>query len=215
MRAKLRGLIAIRRASASTPRSASGCSWIQLCSSRSEGRFATGARELDAELRLPAGPPQEQHELARDVARELAAEVVLQQREREVHARGDPGRRRDPPVAHVDAIGLDPHAREQAREVVAAAPVRGRATAVEQSRAREQERAAAHRRPRAARARPCAGSSRSSTGVARGAAHALAARDEQRVDRAAHVARGALRDQLEARRHAHRPRARRPRAPRA
>ena len=207
MRAKLRGLIAHPARERLDAEIGVGVLVDPALQLAQRGPVRDGARELDAELRLPTGPPQEQHELARDVARELAAEVVLEQREREVHARGDARGGRDPPVAHVDAIGLDPHAREQPRERGAAAPVRGRAAAVEQPRAREQERARADP-GHAARARVHAPDPVDRRRIERGAPHALAARDEQRVDRPAHVARRALRHELEARRHAHRPRAR-------
>ena len=48
--------------------------------------------ERGAELRLVAGPAQEQHKVAGDRKRGLAVEVLLDQRQREVHAGGHAGR---------------------------------------------------------------------------------------------------------------------------
>ena len=96
-----------RAASRSTLRSSSGCSAIQLCRSRSGSRSATCDAELRAELRLAARALHEQHELARGHQRDVAAEVVVDEREREVHARGHARRRPHVAVAHEDRIGLD------------------------------------------------------------------------------------------------------------
>ncbi len=56
-------------------------------------RLALGALggERGAELRLVAGTAQEQHEVAGDRERGVAVEVLLDEREREVHAGGDAG----------------------------------------------------------------------------------------------------------------------------
>ena len=86
-RAKLRSLMWARSASAGTERSASRLSAIHAWSSRSGSRSADLRRELRAELGLAARALHEQHEPARDLERRLAAQVLLHQRERQVHAR--------------------------------------------------------------------------------------------------------------------------------
>ena len=101
----------------------------------------------------------------------------------------------DRAVAHVDAVGLDLHVGVAPREPLAARPVRGRAAAVEQPRAASRN-APLHTPGDPARARGHARGPRRSAGVAQRGAHALAARDEQRVDRAAHVAERGIRHQL-------------------
>ena len=60
--------------------------------------------ELRAELRLAARALEEHHEPARDLERHVAAEVLLDEREREVHAGGDAGRGDDVAVADEDRI---------------------------------------------------------------------------------------------------------------
>src|SRR5262249_40396148 len=135
-------------------------------------------------------------------------EVVLEQREREIHTSRDARGGRDPAVAYVDAVGLDTDTREHAREVLAIAPVRGRPAAVEQPRAREQERAAADR-GRASRARVGAPDPVDRRSVEHGAGSALATGYEQGVDGTAQVTQRPLRYELEPRRHAHRPGTRR------
>ena len=101
--------------------------------------------ERGAELGLVAGAAQEQHEVTRDRERGLPVEVLLDERQREVHPGGDPGRGPDRAVAHEDRLGVDAHLGMQALQLVRGRPVRGRAAAVEQARAGEQERAGAHR----------------------------------------------------------------------
>ena len=106
-RAKWRGLIATRAASRSTR--------VVVVGMLGDPRLQLAQRiarrdlraELRAELRLPARPLHEQHELARGRQRDVAAEVVVDEREREVHARGHAGRRPDVAVAHEDRIGVD------------------------------------------------------------------------------------------------------------
>ena len=114
--------------------------------------------ELRAELRLPARSLHEQHELACRHQRDVAAEVVFDEREREIHARGHARGRPDVAVPHEDRIGVDVDARVVARELAAPRPMRRRAPAVEQPGRAEHERAGADRRdppaPRRGRAAP-------------------------------------------------------------
>jgi hypothetical protein len=53
------------------------------------------AGKLGAELGLPPGSLQEQHEAPRDGEGRLPAEVLFDEGEGQVHARGDPRRGRD------------------------------------------------------------------------------------------------------------------------
>ncbi len=101
--------------------------------------------ERGAELRLVAGPAQEQHEVARDRERRVAVEVLLDHRQREVHAGGDARRGPHLPVAHEDRLGIDAHPRVAPRELRRRRPMRGRAPPVQQAGRGEQERAGAHR----------------------------------------------------------------------
>ena len=78
-------------------------------------------------------------------------EVLLDQREREVHPRGDAGRGADVAVADEDRVGLDLDRGVAARERVARGPVGGGPPAVEQSGRGEQEGAGADRRRRGGR----------------------------------------------------------------
>src|SRR2546429_7305480 len=72
-----------------------------------QGRAARrGWGEPSGELRLPARPTQVHHQPARGAAGEFAAVVLLDERECEVHARGDASRCGDVTVAHEDAIRL-------------------------------------------------------------------------------------------------------------
>ena len=157
--------------------------------------------ELRAELRLIAGAAQEEHEPAGDGERDVATEVVLDQRECEVHARGDAGGRVDVAVAHEDRIRLDGDRRVELRQRVAHRPVRRRPAAVEQAGLGEDERTGAHRghpRDRPARRRTPSSSARSriastvpsppaTISVSRLAAHAA----ESVVDAEHHAARRA------------------------
>ena len=121
-RAKLRSLMCARSASAGTERSASrlpGDPLLQLAQ-----RLALGGLrgELGAELRLPAGALHEQHEPARDLERRRAAEVLLDQREREVHAGGDAGGGVESPSRTKIGSRSTRHVRVALGEAVAARP---------------------------------------------------------------------------------------------
>ena len=102
--------------------------------------------ELDAELRLVPRASQEEHQPAGDGERGLVAEVVLDEREREVDARGDSGGGEDVAVTNEDRVGFDPNSRMTARECLARGPVSGRAPAVEEPGGGEHEGAGADRR---------------------------------------------------------------------
>jgi hypothetical protein len=58
-------------------------------------------RQLGNELRLIAGPPHEQHQSAGDCQGGVVTKVLLDQSERQVHARRDSGRGRDVAVPKV------------------------------------------------------------------------------------------------------------------
>ncbi|GAA3037694.1 hypothetical protein GCM10020000_14600 [Streptomyces olivoverticillatus] len=100
--------------------------------------------ELGAELPLVAGAAQEHHQAPGDGERGLAAEVLLHQGEREVDARGDPGRGGDPAVPHEDGFGVHPQRGIPLGEGLAVRPVGGDAAAVEQAGRGEREGAGAH-----------------------------------------------------------------------
>jgi hypothetical protein len=138
--------------------------------------------ELDAELRLVARAPEEQHEHAGDDQRHVAPQVVLDQRERQVHPRGDAGGGGDVAVAHEDGVGLHGDGGVARRERRAAGPVGGGPPPVEQAGFGEQERAAAHRRDAAGRPGEAPGLG-DELGLLDGGVDAVAAGDHERVDR--------------------------------
>ena len=144
-RAKLRGLMAARRASAVTDRSSLGV--FEDVRLQFAQRFVLGElhRELRAELRLSAGPLQEHDQLARHRQRDVAAVVLLDQRQCQVHSRGHAGRGVDRAVTHEDGVGLDVRVGKLARQFLGRAPVRGGAAALEQPGLGQQERAGADR----------------------------------------------------------------------
>ena len=91
-RAKLRGLIAARAASASTERFPRRLATIHSGRRlQRAGRDCLG-RQRAAELRLPARALEEHHQPARHRERHVVAEVVLDQRQRKVDAGGHTGR---------------------------------------------------------------------------------------------------------------------------
>ena len=147
-------------------------------------RLAVGhlSGELGAELGLPAGTLEEQHEPAGGLERHVAPEVLLHQREREVHARGHAGRGDHVAVAHEDRVGLDLDLGMAPGELAARGPVRGGAAAVEQAGRGEQEGARADGAD-ALRARSRGPHPGDEPRVLGGGVHAKAAGDEQRVDR--------------------------------
>lgn len=102
--------------------------------------------ELSRELRLPARPARVDDEHACRLQGDLAAEVLLDEGERQVHARGDPGGGEHGAVADEDRLRIDVDRRVALGELGAAGPVGSDAPAVEQARLSEQERARADRR---------------------------------------------------------------------
>ena len=107
-------------------------------------RSTTGARgaacarraasaEVGAELGLAAGPLEEEDQPASDLHRDLAPQVLLDQRQGEVHARGDARRCPDVPVADEDRLGIDLELRVAARELGGRRPVSGDGLALEQT----------------------------------------------------------------------------------
>ncbi len=135
------------------------------------------------ELRLAAAAAVIEHELARGLLRDLVAVILRDHRQRQIDAGADPGRGPDVAVADEDAVGLQLHLRIGVEKMPRALPVRGGAAAVEQAGLGEDvgagadagdadaalgQRAHEAERLRAGRRLP----------------HALAARDDQRGDRA-------------------------------
>ena len=90
--------------------------------SRSGSRSALLRGERGAELRLVAGTAQEQHEVTRDRERGVAVEILLDEREREVHAGGDARGGPHRPVAHEDRLGVDAHPRVHALQLLPPTP---------------------------------------------------------------------------------------------
>ena len=89
--------------------------------------------QLRAELRLPAGALEEQHELPRHLPRHLRPVVILDQGKRQIHARSHSRRGVDPILTHEDGIDIDAHLRIALGQAQAAAPVGGGALAVEEA----------------------------------------------------------------------------------
>ena len=109
-------------ASAGTERSASTLSGIQACSSRSGRRSASLRGELGAELGLASGALDEQHEPARRGQRRLAPEILLDERQRQVHPGGHAGRGVHVAVAHEDRVRVHLHVRMSARPAARSSP---------------------------------------------------------------------------------------------
>ena len=128
-RAKLRSLMCARSASAGTERSASRLSAIQACSSRSGRRSAGCAVSWALNCAWPPGRLTNSTSQRAVVERHLAAEVLLDQREREVHPGGHAGRGVHVAVAHEDRVGVHLDVRVALGEQRAARPVRGGAAA--------------------------------------------------------------------------------------
>ena len=137
--------------------------------------------ERGAELRLVARPAQEQHQVARDRERRVAVEILLDHRQREVHAGGDARRGPHLPVAHEDRLGIDLDPRVAPRELRRRRPVRGRAAPVQQAGRGEQERPGAHRGDAAGGLR-ASGDPLDQRGVGARLLRPGPAGDEQRVD---------------------------------
>lgn len=159
------------------------------------GEAAGAAAELyqRGKLRL-AGPALVDDKLLRRAARDILAEIVLDEGEREVDAGGNAGRGPDIAIVNEDAVRIDADPRIAASEIVRACPMRGGAAAVEQPCFRQQigARADAGDPPRAAAFQPGG-----DLFGRRQRAHDLAAGNDDRVE--ALVAQG-RRGQADARR---------------
>ena len=118
---------------------------------RADGR-ALGAGHPDrrGELGLAPRAVQEHHQPTGHRLGHVNAQVLLDQRQREVDPRRDPGARPVLPVADVDRVGVDRQRGIGRTELVGAGPVGGDAPSVEQARRRTEEGARAHRRDPAA-----------------------------------------------------------------
>jgi hypothetical protein len=101
--------------------------------------------EMAAELRLPAGTLEEEHELLRHGERNGLAVVLLDERECEVHARGDAGRCVDVAGAYVERVPVHARLRREFREPVEVGPVRRGGAPLEEASRRKQHCAIADR----------------------------------------------------------------------
>src|SRR5258708_5322425 len=101
------------------------------------------ALEQGAELRLATRALEEDDEMARHAQGHGAAEILLDQSQRQVDAGGDAGGGPDLAVAQEDRVGLDGDAGVAPLQGVAGAPMRDSAPSVEQARLRQQEGAGA------------------------------------------------------------------------
>ena len=110
---------------------------------RLSSRLLSGKR--GAELRLVAGAAQEQHQMTGDHQRGVAIEILLHERQREVHPRGNAGGGPDVAVAQEDRVWVDVHTGMQPRELRSGRPVRGGSAALEQPGARKQKGSRADR----------------------------------------------------------------------
>lgn len=129
-----------------------------------QGIAAGGLRgELGAELGLVARPAQEHHQVAGDGQGGVPVQVLLDQGQREVDARGDAGRGGDVAVTDVDGVRLDRDGRVVAGQLGAVAPVGGDPAAVQQARPGQQDRPRADR-DQAPGPGPCARSHAVSSG---------------------------------------------------
>lgn len=162
----------------STLRSSSGCSVIHCWTSRRGSRWAVWAASWALNWAWFPGLPQEHDQVAGDGQCRVPAQVLLDQGEGEIDARGDTGRGGDGSVADVDRVRVDLDGGMVAGEFRAVRPVRGGPATVQEARLGEQDRAGAHGdqslRARPVRAQPV-GHTRVRT------ARARAAGDEERV----------------------------------
>lgn len=88
-----------------------------------EGRAVGGLDlKLGAELRLPAGALQEEHQLARHGAAQRRPMILGDQREREIHSCSDARGRVEAPLAHEDRIRIDAEARRRGWQACRSSP---------------------------------------------------------------------------------------------
>ena len=109
-------------ASAGTERSASTLSAIQACSSRSGRRSAGCAVSWALNCAWPPGRLTNRTSQRAVVERRLAPEVLLHQRQRQVHPGGHAGRRVDVAVAHEDRVRVHLDVRDGARPAARSSP---------------------------------------------------------------------------------------------
>lgn len=157
--------------------------------------------ELGTELGLVSRSPQEDDEMAGDGEGDLAADVLLDEREGQVDAGRDAGRGGELSVTDEDGVRVHLHGRVVAGEFLAHRPVTRHPSAVQQARLGEQECSGAHRDealgPRAVLPQP-------GHQARVGAPGARTARDQQDV-RGRCVGEAVVRDQGEAAGGAHGP----------
>src|SRR3954447_18708058 len=151
---------------------------------------------MGAELGLAAGALDEDDEPAGGLEGGRTAEVLLDEREREIHPGRHAGRGPHVAVADVDRLGVDLDRRVAAREIRRRCPVRGGSATVEQARLGKHVGARADRGD-PPRARGGALDPTHEALVLHGLQDAVAARHEERVDRATHAGRGAVRHDRE------------------
>ena len=170
-----------RAASASTERSAAGCSTTWRWTSRSGSRAGSCAASVALNCDWLPGRRRNSTRWRAICSAGVAVEILLDERQRQVHAGGDAGRGPDRAVAQEDRLGVDVHRRDSRRRAR-----RRRPSAWSRAgRRADRPRRAGRRR---CRPRRCAGRSRPSvrsTPAARcrpSPPGAVAARDDQRVD---------------------------------
>src|SRR4051812_35992846 len=166
---------------------------LELLERRALGRLGAQVR---AELRLATGALDEHHKPAGGFERDVAAEVLLDEGEREVHAGGDPGRGPHVAVLDVDRLAVDVDLGVPRREVFRRGPVRRGAAAVEQAGTREHVCAGADGGG-AARPGGGAGYPADEPLVLDRLEHAVATGHDERVERPSERAGGAVGDDRE------------------
>ena len=155
--------------------------------------------ERRAVLALIAWPAQVHDHRPRDRERHLRAQVLLDQRQGQVHARAHARRGIEVAVPRPDAVLLDPDPRVAKREVLGARPVRGGGPSVEEA-GLGQEKSARADGAEATHAAGHLAQPVEDRAVVEKGVHTPAADDEQRVDLAAQRAEGDVGQEAKARR---------------
>src|SRR5882762_8039641 len=161
------------------------------------GRLGCLQPQRRAVLALIAWPAQVHDHRPCDGQRHLGAQVLLDQRQREVHARAHARRGVEVAVARPDAVFLDADLRIAKREVLGARPVRGDGASVEEARLGQEKGPRADRAEAAHAAGHPAEPVEDRTVVEEGV-HTAAAHDEQRVDVAAQRTEGEVGEESKA-----------------
>src|SRR4029077_5311228 len=99
--------------------------------------------EMSAELRLAPGALEEQHQQPGGCKCHVATEIVLHQRQGEIHPSGHASGRVEAAVSQKDRIGIDLDRRIAPRQLIAEGPMRPGAATIQQAGFREQENAGA------------------------------------------------------------------------